>query len=129
MKVVYRDRFDEERPFDREFAGLQRFEPVSRAHPGVVSILHVGRNDEGGYFYCVMELADAVGASEPATASNYAPRTLSWELSVWTAVACQSLYRNRACQLAAALGHLHQNGLVQETLSPRTSFFSTAPRG
>jgi len=62
IKVVYRSSFESERPFEREFSGIQRFEPISRAHEGFVDILQVGRNDAGGYFYYVMELADDVNA-------------------------------------------------------------------
>src|SRR5438552_9350768 len=58
IKVVYRNSFHEERPFEREFAGIKKFEPISRTHPGFVSILHIGRNDSAGYFYYIMELAD-----------------------------------------------------------------------
>src|SRR5579859_6978783 len=60
VKVVYRDRFDEERPFQREFHGILKYEPLSRTHEGLVAVLHVGRNEEAGYFYYVMELADSV---------------------------------------------------------------------
>src|SRR5947208_6984311 len=55
VKIVYRETFEHERPFEREFAGIQKFEPISRAHNSQVDILHVGRKD--GYFYYVMELA------------------------------------------------------------------------
>src|SRR5438876_10044697 len=56
VKVVYRQTFDDERPFEREFAGIKRFEPISRLHESQVDILHVGRNPD--CFYYVMELAD-----------------------------------------------------------------------
>jgi len=58
VKIVYRARFEEEHPFEREFRGILKYEPVSRTHEGLVQVLHVGRNDEAGYFYYVMELAD-----------------------------------------------------------------------
>jgi hypothetical protein len=45
-------------PFERELSGIRKFEPISRLHDGLVDILQVGRNDQSGYFYCVMELAD-----------------------------------------------------------------------
>ena len=61
VKVVHRRTFDNARPFEREFRGIQRFEPVSRLHDGLVDILQVGRNDRAGHFYYVMELADPVG--------------------------------------------------------------------
>src|SRR5439155_14517365 len=62
VKVIYRDKFEHERPYEREFEGIQKFEPISRLHDSQVDILHVGRNDAAGYFYYVMELADDAGA-------------------------------------------------------------------
>ncbi len=56
VKVVYRTTFESERAFQREFQGMSSFEPISRAHPGFVDILHVGRTRD--YLYYIMELAD-----------------------------------------------------------------------
>ncbi len=61
VKVVRRADFSEAHPFEREFKGIQKFEPVSRGHDGLVDILQIGRNDAEGYFYYVMELADSIG--------------------------------------------------------------------
>ena len=60
VKVVHRRTFSEAYPFEREFNGIQKYEPISRSHDGLIDILQIGRNDEAGYFYYVMELADAV---------------------------------------------------------------------
>src|SRR2546427_2706644 len=67
VKIVYRATFKDERPFEREFAGLQKFEPISRSHEGLVDLLQVGRSEQEGYFYYVMELADdaSVGRDVP----------------------------------------------------------------
>jgi len=62
VKLVYRRSFDHERPYEREFEGIQKFEPISRSHEGLVDVLQVGRNDAAGYFYYVMELADDANA-------------------------------------------------------------------
>jgi len=59
VKIIYRNRFVDPRPFEREFEGIQKFEPISRSHPSQLAILHVGKNDEAGCFYYVMELADS----------------------------------------------------------------------
>ncbi|MBE7499221.1 MAG: protein kinase [Verrucomicrobiales bacterium] len=64
VKMVHRRSFDHDRPYEREFAGLQRYEPVSRSHEHLVDVLQVGRNDAVGYFYYVMEVADAIGSSK-----------------------------------------------------------------
>src|SRR5262245_38835466 len=58
VKIIYRSRFQEPRPFEREFEGIQRFEPISRSHPSQLAILHVGKQEEAACFYYVMELAD-----------------------------------------------------------------------
>ena len=63
VKIVFRAQFQDAGPFEREFRGIQKFEPVSRSHDGLVDVLQVGRNDQRGYFYYVMEVADAVGDS------------------------------------------------------------------
>ena len=131
VKVVYRARFKEDRPYEREFSGILKYEPISRTHEGLVQVLHVGRNDEAGCFYYVMELADA---AEPRVESprelrverkapsadvipqlstppplNYAPRTLRSDLAdrqrLPPADAAKLVLR-----LAAALGHLHAHG-------------------
>jgi serine/threonine protein kinase len=65
VKIVRRDQFDDARPFQREFDGIRRYEPISRSHPHLIPILHVGGTDD--CFFYVMELADdaAVAAGVP----------------------------------------------------------------
>src|SRR6266699_428034 len=58
VKIVRRDRHASTESFDREFKGLQKFEPVSRSHDGLVDILTLGLLPDGAGFYYVMELAD-----------------------------------------------------------------------
>ena len=45
VKIVHRLSFDHDRPFEREFEGICKFEPVSRTHDSQVDILHVGLGD------------------------------------------------------------------------------------
>src|SRR5262252_8646051 len=90
VKIVHRASFDHERPFEREFAGIKAFEPISRSHEGLVDLLQVGRDDAAGYFYYVMELADDLNghgssqisdrAVQSSSLDSYAPRTLASEL-------------------------------------------------
>src|SRR5262249_60982349 len=47
VKVVHRNTFTSQDPYDREFAGLRKFEPISHAHPNEVIILQVGQNPQG----------------------------------------------------------------------------------
>ena len=132
VKVVHRDRFDSRRPYEREFSGLQRFEPISRSHDGLVDILQVGRNEASDFFYTVMELADAVG-TEPETSvyrldgglldvAGYQPRTLASDLESRGRVPvteCLPIFLN----LASALGHLHRHGLVHRDIKPSNIIF------
>src|SRR2546422_6124248 len=60
VKIVRRDRHASTESFDREFKGLQKFEPVSRSHDGLVDILTLGLLPDGAGVYYVMELADDV---------------------------------------------------------------------
>ena len=76
VKVVQRGSFSSDRPYDREFSGILKFEPVSRTHPGLVSILHVGRNHAAGHFYYVMEVADDVRKGQAIEPAQYLPKTL-----------------------------------------------------
>src|SRR5215510_4425227 len=121
VKVVYRAKFRDARPFEREFAGIKNFEPISRTHPGLVSILHIGRNDSDGYFYYIMEIADDLGgaAIQP---DKYAPRTLSAEIeSRGRFPLCDSVQIGLA--LASALEHLHGRGLVHRDIKPSNIIF------
>src|SRR5262245_48249154 len=45
VKIVYRAAFEHARPFEREFNGIQKFEPLSRSHDGFVDILQIGRTE------------------------------------------------------------------------------------
>ena len=68
VKIVYRKPFRRDHPFEREFKGIQKFEPISRSHEGRVDILQIGRGER--YFYYVMELADGVGSNQCSVFSN-----------------------------------------------------------
>src|SRR5439155_24009994 len=59
-KIVRRHTFEDDRPFKREFEGIQKFERISREHPSQLALFHIGRNEAAGYFYYIMELADGV---------------------------------------------------------------------
>ncbi|MFR4417983.1 MAG: hypothetical protein ACLT8E_11765 [Akkermansia sp.] len=49
VKIVWREDFEDERTFNREFEGILQYEPIARNHPGLVHILHVG-NDQDSIF-------------------------------------------------------------------------------
>ncbi|PWU08109.1 MAG: hypothetical protein C5B50_30220 [Verrucomicrobia bacterium] len=132
VKVVHRKDFADERPFEREFSGIRKFEPISRSHDGFVDILQIGRNDSEGYFYYVMELADDAAAlvldvqqaSSPAAPAidSYRPCTLRTEIERQgrlPAAKCISI----GLSLSSALQHLHKNGLVHRDIKPSNIIF------
>lgn len=75
MKLVYHANFADERPFLREFEGIQKCEEISRSHPSQLAILHVGKNDAAGCFYYVMELADP---AEPVGSDPCSVISMPW---------------------------------------------------
>lgn len=122
VKIVYESSFRHRRPFDREYSGILKFEPVSRLHEGFVDILQVGRNDAFGYFYCVMELADDVVSDREVTADEYRPRTLAQDLAARGRLpVAQCLEIGR--QMAAALHYLHRHGLTHGDVKPSNIVF------
>jgi len=115
-KIVWRHTFEDERPFRREFEGLQHFEQISREHPSQLALFHIGRNDAEGYFYYVMELADNL-----RTATEYSPHTLRADLEQGRLVAGRVWEIGVA--LAEALSHLHGKGLVHRDVKPSNVIF------
>ena len=122
VKVVYRRTFDHDRPYEREFGGILKFEPISRTHESQVDILHVGRNDANGHFYYVMELADDQNTGQQITPETYSPRTLRSEISRHGRLPVQTCLQI-GLSLTQALAHLHQNGLIHRDVKPSNIIF------
>jgi len=121
-KIVRRVRFDHDRPFERELAGIRRFEPVSRTHPGLVAILHVGGDATGACFHYIMEVADDVQTGIQINPNEYRPRTLASELRVRGRLPLQECLRV-GLGLSAGLSHLHNCGLVHRDIKPSNVVF------
>ena len=120
VKVVRRTSFDTERPYAREFEGIRKCEPVSRAHEGLIDVLHVGQSEAEGFFYYVMELADSTSgrpADEKEFADKYRPLTLAARLNDGQPLPVEDCLQ-LAQSLAGALTHLHDGGLLHRDVKP-----------
>jgi serine/threonine protein kinase len=105
-----------------EFAGILKFEPVSRLHEGLVDILQVGGSEQEGYFYYIMELADGVNTGQTIVAETYLPRTLAQEIRLRGRLPIPECIRWGA-EMASALGFLHRRNLIHRDLKPSNIIF------
>lgn len=122
VKVVHAQSFSHRRPFEREFNGILKFEPLSRLHDGLVDILQVGFNEAGGYFYCVMELADNVTREQTVNPETYEPRTMAHDQQRLKRLPIEECLRLGA-GIASALGFLHKHGLTHRDIKPSNIIF------
>src|SRR6266478_1436621 len=122
VKVVFRDDFTDERPYERELEGIHKFEPISRSHEGFVDILQVGRNDPAGYFYYVMELADDRKSGQQIDPVNYVAKTLGRDVLTEARLPIDECLR-LGLSLSNALSCLHDKQLVHRDIKPSNIIF------
>jgi CHASE2 domain-containing sensor protein len=122
IKFVFRNSFQDDRPFEREFHGMQQFTPISRMHPGLVHVLHVGRNENAGHFFYIMEAGDDEKTGQAINPNTYVAKTLG------RAVRLQGRLSPTACiqlglDLSSALAFLHEQGLIHRDIKPSNIIF------
>ena len=126
VKTVWYNDFEDERGFAREFEGILKYEPISRDHPGLVHILHVGRAEVEGepFYYYVMELGDDLATGREINPVEFEPRTLRSDMKAAEGNALEveeCITSGRL--LAEALGHLHGHGLAHRDVKPSNVIF------
>jgi len=124
LKAVYLANFDQNTdPYEREFNGIKKYQPVSDQHPGLLRVEFVSEK-QAGYFYYVMELGDPLEPGWEGEPSTYKPRDLVSERA-------RSLRRRlpvRECvriglALSDALDFLHRQGLTHRDIKPQNIIF------
>ena len=124
LKVVYLAKFENDSaPYEREYAGVQQYQPISDRHPGLLRVEFVSEK-MADYFYYVMELADALAPDWEKNPETYQPRDL---------VSTRAELRGRrlpvkdcvrlGITLCKALEFLHQQGLTHRDIKPQNIIF------
>lgn len=122
VKIVRRVAFDHADPYEREFHGLQKFTPISRAHPGLVQVLHVGRVAGEDSFYYVMEAGDDEKTGALIDPGNYTPRNLGRDLRRRAPLPSTECIEIMTA-LCEALEFLHGRGLIHRDIKPANIIF------
>lgn len=125
IKILFRDRFEDAEPYEREFRGIKKFMSAVGSHPGWVHVLHVGRIETLSCFYYVMELADDASTDTPApfNPDTYTPKTLRAVLQQRNSPLPSAECVELAISLAEALVHLHRQGLIHRDIKPANVIF------
>ncbi|MBM3882664.1 MAG: hypothetical protein FJ387_23570 [Verrucomicrobia bacterium] len=122
VKIVRRSAFADQRPFERELAGIRKFEPLSRSHEGLIDVLQVGQATDRTHFYYIMELGDDHQSGRTIDPAVYVPKSLARELKRSGRLPLQTCLQ-LGLTLSSALDHLHGNGLVHRDIKPSNIIF------
>ena len=124
LKVVYLAKFENDpAPYEREYAGVQKYQPVSDRHPGLLRVEFVSEKMPD-YFYYVMELADSLVPDWKKNPVIYKPRDLVSERAELRGrrLPVKDCVR-LGLTLCEALEFLHQQGLTHRDIKPQNIIF------
>lgn len=124
LKVIYLAKFENNPdPFEREFAGVQKYKPISDQHPGLLRVDFVSEK-KAGCFYYVMELGDSIQPDWQSNPATYQPRDL---VSERTHLRGKRLPVKECVRLgillSEALDFLHRQGLTHRDIKPQNIIF------
>jgi CHASE2 domain-containing sensor protein len=122
VKIVSRGDFSSADSYAREFKGIEKYMPISLNHAGLIHILQVGRNDEGGYYYCVMEAGDDEVSGPSINPQTYSPRNLAKDLRKRGKLPLEECV-SMTLTLTDALEFLHQHQLIHRDIKPSNIIF------
>lgn len=117
VKIVWRNRFSDVGPYEREFKGLSDFMRLTRGELRQLALLHVGRDEDRGFFYYVMELADDVVTGNQIDPTCYEPLTLKGLRDSAEHLSAERVL-SYGIELAAGLDELHRAGLIHRDIKP-----------
>ena len=124
LKVIYLAKFEgDPEPYEREFAGVQKYQPISDRHPGLLRVEFVSEKKADSFYY-VMELGDSVAPGWEKQPALYQPCDLVSErarlrgrrLPVKECVRLGIL-------LSEALDFLHRQGMTHRDIKPQNIIF------
>ncbi len=125
IKTIWREDFQDEASFRREFEGVLFYEPIARSHHGLVHILHIGQlQGDFPMYYYVMELADDAHTGHVIEPERYTPRTLLNDIRRYdhSPMPIDQVI-SVGCQLARALRYLHGEDLAHRDIKPANIIF------
>jgi len=124
VKVVYLAKFEgNPAPYERELAGIKKYQPISGRHPGLLQVDFVSE-EKGGSFYYAMELGDSLQPGWEHDAALYLARDLVRERHRLPGRRLPLTECLRAgIALSEALDFLHQQGVTHRDIKPQNIIF------
>ena len=122
VKIIYKRSFADDAPYLREFNGIKKFTPLSRSHPSLMNILHVGIDENDGYFFCIMELGDDEVNGQAIDPGTYSPKSLASEMDKEGGLNVKRTVE-LAIPLCSALAFLHDKRLIHRDVKPSNVIF------